>query len=190
MTGLLLVVFVLVLLFGYVVALYNGLVRVRNEVKLAWSNIDVLLVQRHDELPKLVETCKQYMQYEGDTLERVMKARADVETARSSGNVASVSSAEGALRSGLSGLYAVAERYPELKTNALFQNLQSRISMLETQIADRREVYNDAVNANNVRIQTFPDAVIARTFDFQAVQPLKFTAEQTADVDMKLAFGR
>ncbi len=113
-----------------------------------------------------------------------------MEAARSSGNVGSVSTAEGALRSGLNGLYAVAERYPELKTNALFQNLQGRISTLETEIADRREVYNDAVNANNVRIQTFPDAMVARMFDFQPVQPLKFTTEQTSDVDLKLAFGR
>jgi LemA protein len=190
MIGLLIVLFVAVVFFGYVITIYNGLVRVRNEVKLAWSNIDVLLVQRHDELPKLVEVCKQYMQYEGPTLERIVRARADVEAARSAGNVASVSAAEGALRSGLNGLYAVAERYPQLKANTLFQNLQNRISMLETQIADRREVYNDAVNANNVRIESFPDVMIARAFDFAAAQPLKFSTEQTGDVDLKLAFGR
>jgi len=190
MISLLIVLFVAVLCIGYVASLYNGLVRVRNEVKLAWSNIDVLLVQRHDELPKLVEVCKPYMQYEGPTLERVVRARADVEAARNSGNVASVSAAEGALRSGLNGLYAVAERYPELKANALFQNLQTRISALETGIADRREIYNDAVNANNVRIESFPDAIIARSFNFGPAQPLKFTTEQTSDVDLKLAFGR
>lgn len=190
MTGLLIVVFVAALLLGYVITLYNGLVRVRNEVKLAWSNIGVLLVQRHDELPKLVEVCKQYMQYEGPTLERVIRARAEMESARTSGNVASVSAAEGVLRSGLNGLFAVAERYPDLKANSLFQNLQSRISMLETQISDRREVYNDAVNANNVRIETFPEVLIARQFGFEAAQPLKFGPEQIADVDMKLAFGR
>ena len=190
MLGLLIVVFVAVLFIGYVATIYNGLVRVRNEVKLAWSNIDVLLVQRHDELPKLVEVCKQYMQYEGPTLERVVHARADLEAARSAGNVASVSAAEGALRSGLNGLYAVAERYPELRANALFQNLQNRISMLETEITDRREVYNDAVNANNVRIESFPDVMIARAFDFAAAQSLKFSSEQTSDVDLKLAFGR
>jgi LemA protein len=190
MAAVLIATFVVVLGVGYLATIYNGLVRVRNEVKLAWSNIDVLLVQRHDELPKLVEVCKQYMQYEAPTLERVVRARADVEAARNAGNVASVSAAEGALRSGLNGLYAVAERYPELKANALFQNLQSRISMLETEIADRREIYNDAVNANNVRIESFPDAMIARAFDFGAAQSLKFSTEQTADVDLKLAFGR
>src|SRR5689334_2151727 len=119
--GLLLFAFIVILCLGYAVTLYNGLVRVRNEVKLTWSNIDVLLAQRHDELPKLVEVCKQYMQYEKDTLERVVRARTDVEAARSAGNVASVSTAEAALRSGLNGLYAVAERYPELKASAAFQ---------------------------------------------------------------------
>jgi LemA protein len=190
MSALLFLAFLVVLVCGYVIVLYNGLVRARNEVKLAWANIDVLLVQRHDELPKLVEVCKQYMQYEAETLERVVRARADMDLARSTGNVASVSAAEGALRSGLTGLYAVAERYPDLKANTIFQNLQNRISTLETEIADRREVYNDAVNAQNVRIETFPDVMVARLFDFQPARLLKFTAEQTADVDVKLAFGK
>src|SRR5579871_6956887 len=105
--------FIVVAVLGYLIGVYNGLVRVRAAVKLAWSNIDVLLAQRHDELPKLVEVCRQYMQYERDTLERVMKARAGVDEARSSGNVNSVGAAERELRSGLNGLYAVAERYPE-----------------------------------------------------------------------------
>jgi LemA protein len=99
--------FLIVALVGYLIGVYNGLVRIRAAVKLAWSNIDVLLTQRHDELPKLVEVCKQYMQYEGDTLERVMRARAGVDAARSSGNVNSVGVAERELRSGLNGLYAV-----------------------------------------------------------------------------------
>jgi len=190
MSGLVVVAFLLLLALGYAIAIYNGLVRVRNEVKLTWANIDVLLVQRHDELPKLIEVCKRYMQHESETLERVTKARADVDSARNAGNIPSVSAAEGALRSGLAGLYAVAERYPDLKADALFRNLQTRISALETAIADRREVYNDAVNALNVRIETFPDALIAGLFAFTPARLLKFTAEQTSDVDVGLAFGR
>jgi LemA protein len=182
--------FLMLVTAAYGIVMYNNLVRVRNEVKLAWSNIDVLLVQRHDELPKLIEVCKGYMRHESETLERVVRARAQVDVARGAGNIASVSEAEGALRGGLSGLYAVAERYPDLKANALFQNLQSRISALETAIADRREVYNDAVTAQNVRIETFPDAIIAGWFGFSASPLLKFTAEETSDVDVKLAFGR
>jgi LemA protein len=181
--------FVLLVFIGYAVTIYNGLVRVRNGVKLAWSNIDVLLVQRHDELPKLIAVCKGYMQHERGTLDTVARARAGVEGARSAGNVASVSVAEGALRSGLSSLYAVAERYPDLKANDLFRNLQTRISSLETAIADRREIYNDAVNALNVRLETFPDALVARRFRFAPASMLQFSGGQTSDIDLKPAFG-
>src|SRR6516165_1733975 len=138
MTGLLIFAFLAFALAGYLVALFNGLVRVRAAVKLAWSNIDVLLVQRHDELPKLVEVCRQYMQYEAATLERVMRARAGVDAARSAGNLSSLGPAERDLRSGLTGLYAVAENYPQLKASEPFRHLQDRISGLETAIADRR----------------------------------------------------
>jgi LemA protein len=175
---------------GSTVTIYNGLVRTRNEVKLAWSNIDVLLVQRHDELPKLIEVCKRYMQHERETLERVTQARSQVDAARHTADVASVSAAEGALRSGLANLYAVAERYPELKADGLFRNLAARISALETAIADRREIYNDAANAQNVRIETFPDTVVAGMFGFSPAPLLKFDAAQKADVDVSLAFGQ
>ena len=189
MIALLVLAFLVAALIGYVVSIYNGLVRVGASVKLAWSNIDVLLVQRHDELPKLIEVCKGYMQHERQTLESVARARANVEGARSAGNVASVSVAEGALRTGLTSLYAVAERYPDLKANDLFKNLQTRISALETAIADRREIYNDAVNALNVRLESFPDVLIARPFAFMAAPMLQFSASQTSDIDLKPAFG-
>jgi LemA protein len=181
--------FLVLALFGYLIGIYNELVRVSASVKLAWSNIDVLLAQRHDELPKLVEVCKQYMQYERDTLERVMKARAGVDTARSSGDVSSVGTAERELRSGLNGLYAVAERYPDLKANDAFRQLQARISSLETAIADRREAYNDAANANNVRIQSFPDSFVAGFGTFPPAQLLHFQSDEKADVDVKALFA-
>src|ERR1700741_1642375 len=190
MVALMVFLFLVLALTGYIVAVYNGLVRVRAGVKLAWSNIDVLLVQRHDELPKLVEVCKQYMQYEPGALERVMRARAGVDAARSSGNVASLGPAERELRTGLSGLYAVAENYPELKANEAFRHLQERISGLETAIADRREVYNDAVNTNNVRIASFPGVVVAGLGDFPPAQLLHFQTDEKADVDLKAAFSR
>ena len=190
MAALLILSFVLLLGAGYAVTIYNGLVRVRNEVRLAWANIDVLLVQRHDELPKLVAVCQGYMQHERDTLERVVRARSDVDGARAARNLPSVSVAENALRTGLTKLYAVAEHYPDLKANDLFRNLQTRISALETAIADRREVYNDAANAQNVRLESFPDALIAGSFHFTAAPFLKFGVEHTSDVDLKLAFGR
>jgi len=189
MMSLLIFLFLVLALVGYLIGLYNGLVRVRAAVKLAWSNIDVLLVQRHDELPKLVEVCRQYMQYEAATLERVMRARSGVDTARSSANLSSLGAAERDLRSGLTGLYAVAENYPQLKASEPFRHLQERISGHETAIADRREVYNEAANINNVRIETFPDVLIARLGDFPAVQLLHFESDQKADVDLKAAFS-
>ena len=189
MLTVLVLLFLIVALTGYLIGVYNGLVRVRAAVKLAWSNIDVLLVQRHDELPKLVEVCKQYMQYEANTLERVMRARAGVDAARSAGNMSSLGPAERDLRSGLAGLYAVAENYPQLKASEPFRHLQERISGLETAIADRREVYNEAANTNNVRIVTFPDMLVAHLGDFPPAQLLHFEADQKADVDLKAAFS-
>jgi len=190
MVAILVLVVLLVLVIGYLIGIYNGLVRVRADVKLAWSNIDVLLVQRHDELPKLVETCKQYLQYEQQTLERVMQARSAVAAARSSGSVVALGAAESGMRSGLAGLFAVAEKYPDLKANVAFQHLQQRITGLEQAISDRREIYNDAVNINNVRIAAFPDVLVATRYEFEPVHLLRFDTAQKNDVDMKAAFAR
>ena len=173
----------------YGIGIYNGLVKLREAVKQAWSNIDVLLVQRHDELPKLVETCKQYMQYEQETLEKVMKARASVFQAAGRGDVAAVGAAESALRAGLGQLFAVVENYPQLKADESFRHLQARITQLEESIADRRELYNASVNLNNVRIAQFPDLIVANLFGFKTADLLEFTDEQTRDVDMKALFS-
>ena len=172
----------------YFVTIYNALVSLKHGVSKAWSNIDVLLKQRHDELPKLVETCKQYMQYEQETLEKVMQARAAVSSAREQGNVGALGMAEGQLRLGLGNLFALAEAYPDLKANETFQHLQTRISGLENSIADRREFYNESVNNNNVRIEQFPDVIVARMFNFQAAELLEFSEEETKDVDVKALF--
>lgn len=184
------IVFLAVLLVAvlYVVTVYNGLVQLKHNVAKAWSNIDVLLKQRHDELPKLVEVCKQYMKYEQDTLEKVMKARSAVATARERGDVGALGPAETQLRLGLGSLFAVAEAYPDLKANDNFQHLQSRISGLENAIADRREFYNDSVNLNNVRIEQFPDVIVARLFNFGSRPLLEFTEEEKKDVDLAALF--
>ncbi|MDD5330789.1 MAG: LemA family protein [Sulfuricella sp.] len=173
----------------YLIMLYNGLVNLKHNVAKAWANIDVLLKQRHDELPKLVETCKQYMQYEQETLEKVMKARNQVAAASQSHNMGALGTAEGALRGLLGNLFAVAEAYPELKANENFQHLQGRITGLENAIADRREFYNDSVNLNNVRIEQFPDVMVARLFGFQPADLLEFDAAELADVNVKQLFG-
>ncbi len=173
----------------YVVMSYNSLVTVKHNVSKAWANIEVLLKQRHDEIPKLIEVCKQYRQFEQDTLQRVIEARSKVFAASQQQNVGALGAAESALRTSLGNLFAVAEAYPDLKTNQQFINLQSRISALENAIADRREFYNETVNINNVRIEQFPDALIAGMFDFPRRQLLHFEAAEKADVDVKQLFA-
>jgi LemA protein len=172
----------------YAVMIYNNLVQVKHNVSKAWANIDVLLKQRHDELPKLVETCKQYMKFEQETLTKVMEARAKVFTAREAQNIPQLGQAEGALRASLGSLFALAEAYPDLKTNQTFQQLQTRISSLENAIADRREFYNESVNINNVRIEQFPDSIVAGMFNFKPAPLLEFSAEEKADVDVGKLF--
>jgi len=179
----------LVALLLYGVMIYNNLVGLKHAITQAWANIDVLLKQRHDELPKLVEVCRQSMHFEQETLERVVRARSQVQQAREVGDVRSLGRAEGALRSGLNALFAVAEAYPDLKTNETFQHLQARISALEESIADRREFYNAAVNANNVRIEQFPDVVVARLMAFGPAEPFKVASAERADVDLKGLFA-
>ena len=173
----------------YAIILYNNLVSLKHNVSKAWANIDVLLKQRHDELPKLVETCKQYMGYEQETLEKVMQARAAVSAAREKGDISALGPAETQLRMGLGNLFALAEAYPDLKANESFQHLQVRISGLENAIADRREFYNESVNNNNVRIEQFPDVIIARNLGFGAKDLLEFSDEETKDVDVKELFS-
>lgn len=173
----------------YGIMLYNGLVALKHNVAKAWANIDVLLKQRHDELPKLVEVCKQYKQFEQDTLQRVIEARSRVQSARETQDIGALGEAEGALRMGLGRLFAVAEAYPELKANENFMQLQQRITSLENGIADRRELYNDAVNINNVRVEQFPDAVIARLFHFEIKPLLEFSSAEKSDVDLKQLFS-
>ena len=180
---------VLVFLAGYTVMLYNNLVNLKHAVSKALANIDVALKQRHDELPKLVETCKQYMGYEKETLTRVIDARNQVAAAQKAGNMGELGKAEGLLRAGLGQLFALAEDYPDLKADQSFQHLQQRITSLEHSIADRREVYNESVNNNNVRIEQFPDVMIARFFNFKAFELLEFDAEELRDPNMKELFS-
>ncbi|HML80636.1 MULTISPECIES: LemA family protein [Thiomonas] len=185
----LVVLVLLVALLFYGVMIYNNLVNLKHAISQAWANIDVLLKQRHDELPKLVEVCKQSMHFEQKTLERVVRARSQVQEAREAGDVRGLGRAEGAMRSGLGALFAVAEAYPDLKTNETFQHLQARISGLEESIADRREFYNAAVNANNVRIEQFPDVIVARLLAFGPAELFKVASAERADVDLKGLFA-
>jgi LemA protein len=168
---------------------YNNLVNLKHAVSKAWANIDVLLKQRHDELPKLVETCKQYRQFEQETLQRVTEARGRVQDARVKQDIPALGQAESALRAGLGGIFATVEAYPELRTAETFQHLLTRITGLENDITDRREFYNDAVNLNNVGIEQFPDALVAGLFAFKSFDLLRFSDNEKKDVDIKKLFG-
>lgn len=186
-SGLLLGILLVMAIYGVLV--YNRLVTLKHNVGRAWANIDVLLKQRHDELPKLVETCKHYMRYEQQTLEKVMQARSAVAQARQAGDVSALGKAEGQLRLGLGYLFAVAESYPELRSNDNFRHLQARITGLENAIADRREFYNESVNINNIRIEQFPEVFLVRLFDFKSYTFLQFSRAETNDVDLRQLFG-
>ena len=177
----LLIAIILPALYG--ILIYNRLVNLKHNVGMAWSNIEVLLKQRHDELPKLVEVCKQYMGYERGALEAVMRARQRVADAQQRHDLPGLGAAENQLRIGLGQLFAVAEAYPELRANDNFQHLETRITGLENAIADRREFYNDCVNLNNVRIEQFPDVLLAGMFHFQPFRLLEFSEPEKQDVD-------
>ncbi len=167
---------------------YNRLVTLKHNVKKAWRNIDILLKQRHDEIPKLIALCKAYMKHEQDTFEKVVSARSRVATAREAGDLASLSLAEGALRAGIGQLFALVENYPDLKANENFRHLQGRVTGLENAIADRREFYNETVNINNIRLEQFPDVFIARFFNFGPFELLRFTEQDKIDVNVAALF--
>jgi LemA protein len=174
----------LIVLIAYVVGVYNMLVRLANNIDKAWSNIDVILKQRHDELPKLVEVCNSYMTHERETLESVTKAR----TAYSAGqNIDDKAQAENQIVGALGKLFAVAEQYPDLKANQEFLAVQQRISALESTIADRREFYNDSVNLYNIAIEQIPTLWIAQEAGYKA-RPL-LTVKPSDRKDKPLAFA-
>ena len=159
-SALFLVILTVALLVGlWGLILYNGLVAARQECNRAWANIDVLLKQRHDELPRLVDVCKAYMAHERGTLEAVVAARARLSEART---VPAQARASEGVSGAVRHLFAVVEGYPDLKANESFVKLQGRITDLENQIADRRELYNAAVTEWNTRLEQVPDMFVAR----------------------------
>jgi LemA protein len=165
----------------YAVGVYNALVAVKHQVDQAWSNVDVLLKQRHDELPKLIDAVKGYLAHERALLERITELRARTETG---GAGAERLAAEDALSRGVGRLLATAEAYPDLKSSANFVELQRRIAALEEQIAHRREFYNAAVNLNNVRMEQFPDLLLAGAAGLQQRSLFEAQEEERADVDV------
>src|SRR6202451_3338200 len=166
----------------YTVILYNELVRLRNDNDRAWANIDVLLKQRHDEIPNLVETVKGSMQHEQQTLVAVTRARAASMNAASIGQKAT---ADLIMTGALRGLFAVAENYPQLKANENFLKLETRISDLEERIADRREFFNDDVNTYNTRIGQIPEVFVASFMDLKPRAMFQASDQDRKLVDVK-----
>ena len=169
---------------AYVAILYNELVRLRNDNDRAWANIDVLLKQRHDEIPNLVESVKGYMQHEKQTLLALTQARTAFQQA---GTVAQKAQADLMVTGALRGLFAVAENYPNLKANDNFLKLQNRISELEERIADRREFFNDDVNTYNTRIRQFPEMFLAGAMGPQPRQLFQVSDEDRKLIEVKFA---
>lgn len=150
----------------WVIAAFNGLVRVRNRAQEAWADIDVQLKRRHDLIPNLVETVKGYAAHEKSVFEDVTKARTQALGAQSAGNKEDMASAENALTGTLKTLFAVAENYPDLKANQNFLALQQELTDTEDKIQAARRFYNGMVMDLNTRIQTFPTNLIASLFKF------------------------
>lgn len=162
--------------FVYLIGIYNSLVALRERVKQAWASLDALLQRRNDELQGLIDTCRQHMPFEQQTLEHMMRARTAALQARDAKNVPAAGVAEQQLRAAFGQLMAVAENYPQLGTSATFQQLQGRIATLQAAIADMGEIYNQQVRRNNARVDQFPDVLIARRYKFTARPLLELPA--------------
>jgi LemA protein len=170
--------FVMVGTVGYFLSLYNGFVEMKNNIGRSWANVDVLLKQRHDELPKLVKTCEAYMQHERAVFDKLSEARAALAGARTVGERAV---AESQIGRALGGIMAVAESYPDLKADQGFRALQQRISELENQIADRREFYNDVVTLYNTRLEQIPDSWVAQGMHLERAELFKIQERERED---------
>ena len=178
------IVGIVVLMLVVFVGMYNGLVRSRNRVREAWSGIDVQLRRRASLIPNLVETVRGYAEHERETFEEVTRARSAVEQA---GGAASAGEANNMLTQALRHLFAVAENYPELKASTNFMELQKELSDIEEKIAFARQFYNQNVLDYNNRIQTFPNAIMARNFGFKEAE--FFEADEEGRAEVKVEFG-
>ncbi len=164
---LIIVLAILVIIVFWVFGMYNGLVRLRNQVKNAWSQIDVQLKRRHDLIPNLVETAKGYMKHERETLDSITQARSH---ALEASGVADQAKAEGELNNALSRFMLVVENYPDLKASQNFLALQEELSSTENKVGFARQFYNDQVQAFNTKIESVPTNIIAGMFNFKQAE--------------------
>ena len=181
------IIFVLVLilfsLISWFLTIYNGLIQVKENIKKSWANIDVLLMQRSDEIPKLVKVLKSFVKHEKKMFDNIIEARSFYLGAS---NISEKADADNEMSSALKSVFALSEAYPELRSNDNFLKLQERIGGLENDIADRRELYNESVNNYNIRIQSLPDAFIANSMNLTAEEMFKVDEKKKKDVDIDL----
>lgn len=176
------ILIVLVAIVLLVILMYNGLIRLRNQVENSWAQIDVQLKRRYDLIPNLVETVKGYAKHEREVLENVTKARASMANANTVGEKAQ---ANNMLTDTLKSLFAVAENYPDLKANQNFLQLQEELSGTENKIAYARQFYNDIVMMYNTKIQTVPTNIIAGMFNFPKKELFETKGEEREPVAVK-----
>lgn len=185
MTPALIVAAIVVIVVVVVVVMYNGLIRSRNRIDNAYSQIDVQLKRRYDLIPNLVETVKGYAAHEKSTFEAVTAARANALSAQEGGSPAQQGQAENVLTDTLKSLFAVAEAYPDLKANQNFLNLQEELTSTEDRIAYARQFYNDSVLTYNNNIQTFPRSLLAGMFNFDEREYFEGDPEATGPVKVE-----
>ena len=180
---LIIALFIAVIVLPYVIFVYNSFVSLKNNIKKAWANVAVLLKQRYDELPNLVEAVKGYMKHEKKVLEELTSMRAAMTAVSSKNEKARLSDeVSGSIKS----IFAVAENYPKLQASQNFLKLQQRITSLENEIADRREFYNDSVNIYNIKTESFPDLIVARMFKYTKEEPFSANAGEKQNVKIKM----
>jgi len=180
--GLIIGIVVAVLVLGFIIILYNGLIRLRNQVKNSFAQIDVQLKRRNDLIPNLVETVKGYMKHEKTVLENVTKARSAILKAKSIDKKAEASNM---LSDTLKSLFAVSENYPDLKANQNFLQLQEEITGTENKISYARQHYNDMVMVFNTKIEVFPNNIFANMLHFTKEQSFEATAAERKNVKVQ-----
>jgi LemA protein len=185
MIALIIILAIILIIIFWIIGMYNALIRLRNQVRNAWSQIDVQLKRRHDLIPNLVETAKGYMKHERQTLENITKARSKAMSAESVGDKAR---AEGELNGAMSKFFLVVENYPDLKANQNFLAVQEELTSTENKIAFSRQAYNDQVLYYNNKIQMFPTNIMAGMFNFKQSEFFEIEEDREREVP-RVDFG-
>ena len=180
--ALIIIVVLVVFILLYLVSTYNTLVNLRNKVKDSWSQIDVVLKNRNDLIPNIVETVKGYAKHENNTLKEVIEARSKMASANTPEEEMKAS---GAVTEALGKLFALAESYPELKANTNFLDLQNKLNEIEEKIRFSRQFYNDSVLTYKNKLEMFPSNVVANMFGFKPEAFFEASEEERKNVQVK-----